>query len=78
VRKKKKEGKKIEITGQKYNGLPYSIGGHNYCCCCSWRFSNVVLLLGLVTVNSQHPNSIRRVLYHSLDLVTTTPFLITS
>jgi len=24
--KKKEEGKKIEITGQKYNGLPYYIG----------------------------------------------------
>jgi len=24
--KKKKEGKKKETTGQKYNGLPYSIG----------------------------------------------------
>jgi len=24
--KKKKERKKIEITGQKYNGLPYYIG----------------------------------------------------
>jgi len=25
-REKRKEGKKIEITGQKYNGLPYYIG----------------------------------------------------
>jgi len=25
-RGKKEEGKKIEITGQKYNGLPYYIG----------------------------------------------------
>jgi len=25
-RKKKEERKKIEITGQKYNGLPYYIG----------------------------------------------------
>jgi len=25
-RRKKEEGKKIEITGQKYNGLPYYIG----------------------------------------------------
>jgi len=24
--KKKKKERKIEITGQKYNGLPYSIG----------------------------------------------------
>jgi len=24
-KKKKEEGKKIEITGQKYNGLPYYI-----------------------------------------------------
>jgi len=29
-KKKKEEGKKIEITGQKYNGLPYYIeGDHN-------------------------------------------------
>jgi len=28
-RGKKKERKKIEITGQKYNGLPYYIGDHN-------------------------------------------------
>jgi len=30
-REKKKERKKKiqETTGQKYNGLPYSIGGHN-------------------------------------------------
>jgi len=26
---KKEEGRKIEITGQKYNGLAYSISGHN-------------------------------------------------
>jgi len=25
-KKRKKKKKKIEITGQKYNGLPYSIG----------------------------------------------------
>jgi len=25
-REKKKKKKKIEITGQKYNGLPYTIG----------------------------------------------------
>jgi len=25
-KKKKEERRKIEITGQKYNGLPYSIG----------------------------------------------------
>jgi len=25
-KKKEEEGKKIEITGQKYNGLPYYIG----------------------------------------------------
>jgi len=28
-RGKKKRKKKIEITGQKYNGLPYYIGDHN-------------------------------------------------
>jgi len=27
--KKEEEDGKIEITGQKYNGLPYSIGNHN-------------------------------------------------
>ena len=27
--KKKKEERKIEITGQKYNGRPYYIGDHN-------------------------------------------------
>jgi len=26
IKKKKKKKKKIEITGQKYNGLPYYIG----------------------------------------------------
>jgi len=32
IRRGKKQIKKIEeeeTTGQKYNGLPYSIGGHN-------------------------------------------------
>jgi len=28
-KKKKKELKKIEITGQKYNGLPITYGDHN-------------------------------------------------
>ena len=27
--KKEEERKKVEITGQKYNGLPYYIGRHN-------------------------------------------------
>jgi len=33
VRKKEeeKEKKKKETTGQKYNGLPYYIGGHKRC-----------------------------------------------
>jgi len=28
---KKKKKKEEETTGRKYNGLPYSIGGHNDC-----------------------------------------------
>jgi len=27
--KKIEQGEEEETTGQKYNGLPYSIGGHN-------------------------------------------------
>jgi len=30
-RGKKKKKKEEETTGQKYNGLPYSIGDHNNC-----------------------------------------------
>jgi len=28
--RRKEERRKIEITGQKYNGLPYYIGDHDY------------------------------------------------